>query len=172
MVGKPPLLCKRQLPGQTRPHFRLTLAAAGHGSRNLDGFVTGGEDDLLEAAVGSGFDENGGFDHRNGIGAQLSHPILLLLKDEWMDDSVQFRQLRRIAEYNGGQGGAVNAALGILHLGSKRLDDRQHRCAPRLQQSMAHLIGLEDIATQPLQFGGDKAFAGGHAAGETHAQHG
>jgi hypothetical protein len=37
---------------------------------------------------------------------------------------------------------------------------------------MAHLIGLEYVTTQPLKFGGHEAFAGGHATGETDAQHG
>src|ERR1700694_3801933 len=163
-----------ELSGDAAAGFRFTEATREEAVELLLGFAPG-DDQAIKFFVDAGFDEECGLYEGRGACA-LALPFVEFAEDDFrdarMDDGVQTVELGAVAEDDGAELGAVDAATCVGDGRAEFMEDLVMGGLAGLNKFMGERIGVEDAKAHFAEHGSDGAFAAGDAAGKAESQHG
>ncbi len=139
-------------------------------------FAVGGDhDDVVDAFVYAGFEEERHFVDDHSLGVAFGDPMnqsLLLAGDAGMDNAFELSAFRPIAEDNAPKGLSVERAVLVEDCLSKLFDNFPPGRFTWLDDLSRQQVGIDYRCAALLEHPGDGALAGGDAACEADQNHG
>lgn len=158
-----------KLAGDALESFFTRHVISGHGAGYLGFLRAGGDDELVESAVASGFDKDSGFDHGDAMRIlrfELTERLLFQAKDSGVNDGVELLEEDRISEHDSGEFFAVDGLVGWIEYGvTEEFAGGLVGFAGWGEDLVTEGICVDQVAAKGIQVFSDKGLAACKAAG-------
>src|SRR5258708_27308529 len=162
------LVVDGELGGEAGSGFGLRELVPGAEAGELGGGVAPDDEDALEAVLAPALEEQGDVhDHQRRRRFQGGHDLLGDAgADTRMGDRLETAAAGLVAEDDGTEGGAIEAAVRREHGGAELRGDLRQRRHARLDDLPGEQVGVDDRRAPGAEQVGDCALSRGDAAGE------